>query len=118
MDDASALDDVFDMANLTEVETGIPGVVYVSTRQGAHGPRVKYFLKAGASQPSFSMSIEEEPRLLVSSLPERVANEMAPTVSNWVRLNGLALLKFWYEGDAWTRVEVNAHLDQFKKIER
>lgn len=38
-------DDVVEMANLQQKHTGIPGVVFISTTMGAHGPRVKYVLR-------------------------------------------------------------------------
>lgn len=62
--DASELREggVFEMANLTEAQTGVPGIVYVSTEEGGHGPRVKYSVRAGRSQPSYSISIAERPR--------------------------------------------------------
>jgi hypothetical protein len=117
MDDGSILDEVFEMANLGERQTGIPGVVNISSRQGAHGPRVKYFQKAGGNQPSFSVSIGANPQLVVSSLPDKVTKEIAPKVMAWVRLNAAALLKFWQEGDAWLKEEVDAHVDRLKKLE-
>jgi hypothetical protein len=36
-----------EMTNLHEKDTGEPGVIFISTAMGEHGPRVKYFLKAG-----------------------------------------------------------------------
>ena len=47
-------DDVVEMANLTTAQTGVPGTIFISTAMGGHGPRVKYFLQPGRSQPSFS----------------------------------------------------------------
>src|SRR4051812_38814248 len=47
-------DDLVEMTNLQEDDTGIPGVIFISTTRGSHGPCVKYFVKAGRSQPSFS----------------------------------------------------------------
>lgn len=42
-EEINALDDedIFDMANLGENETGVPGVIMISTIMGRHGPRVK-----------------------------------------------------------------------------
>jgi hypothetical protein len=71
-------DDLFDMVNLTKEDTGIDGVIYVSTAVGAHGPRVKYYLKTRKDQPSFSVSISDQPRVLASSLPDRVMKRVAP----------------------------------------
>ncbi|WP_262422250.1 hypothetical protein [Brevundimonas denitrificans] len=33
-------EDIFEMANLTEDQTGVPGVIMISTAMGSHGPRV------------------------------------------------------------------------------
>jgi hypothetical protein len=118
MADATTLeeDEVFDMANLSEARTGIPGVVYVSTRVGRHGPRVKYFERAGNDQPSFSVSIAEPPDVVANSLPERVLKRMAPKVIAWVALNREALLDFWLRGDTWMKEEVDKHLDSFARL--
>ena len=50
-------EDIFDMANLPEERTGVPGVIMISTAMGRHGPRVKYYLKTGSGQPSFSVTV-------------------------------------------------------------
>lgn len=50
-------DEVAEMTNLREGDTGVAGVIFISTMMGSHDPRVKYFLKAGRGQPSFSVSI-------------------------------------------------------------
>ena len=88
-------DEVFDMANLSEARTGVPGVIYISTRVARHGPRVKYFARPGGDQPSFSVSIAEEPEVVANNLPERVLKRMSPKVIAWVRLNRETLLDFW-----------------------
>jgi hypothetical protein len=41
--DELANEDLVEMANLPQEDTGIPGTILVSTRMGGHGPRVKYF---------------------------------------------------------------------------
>jgi hypothetical protein len=113
--DAEA-DETFDMANLSEARTGVPGVIWISTQVGRHGPRVKYFQRAGRDQPSFSMSIDDAPRVLASDLPERVVTRMAPEVAEWVRLNRAALLAFWADGDTWLKEQVDAHIDSLKPL--
>jgi len=105
-----------EMTNLQEEDTGVPGTVLISTAMGAHGPRVKYYLRPGRSQPSFSVSIAEEPRLLTSSLPVRDTRRATPVVIDWVRLNHDALLRFWREGDTWTARQVAAFLAALERI--
>lgn len=108
--------DLMDFMNLTADETGIEGTIFVSTAMGSHGPRVKYFQQAGKHAKSLSISIAVEPKLLASSLPDRITRRMAPLVSEWVNSNWAALLKFWNEGELWTRAEVNAFADSLKKL--
>ncbi len=102
-----ASDDVVEMANLTTAQTGVPGTIFISTAMGGHGPRVKYFLQPGRSQPSFSVTISDAPTVAANSLPARVVRQMSPQVINWVSRNKDALLDFWYHGDTWTQPEVN-----------
>ena len=109
-------DDVVEMTNLQEKDTGIPGVIFISTAMGPHGPRVKYFLKAGRHQPSFSVSIADEPAVVASSLAERDLNCAAPAVIQWVRLNREALLRFWQEGDTMPLDELHAFAKGLKKL--
>lgn len=118
MADATTLeeDEVFDMANLSEARTGIPGVVWISTRVARHGPRVKYYEKPGASQPSFSVAIDEPPKVVAGDLPERVIKRMSPEVIEWVRLNRDALLAFWNEGDTWMKEQVDDLIDGLVRL--
>lgn len=117
-EEIGALDDedIFDMANLVEDQTGIAGIVFISTGMGAHGPRVKYFLKTGAGRPSFSVAVASEPRVVASSLPDRDLARMAPPVLEWVRLNHEALTRYWWEGKFWTDHEATAFKAGLKKV--
>jgi hypothetical protein len=82
-------EDLVEMANLPEEDTGIPGTIFVSTRMGRHGPRVKYFDgRAGEAQPSYSVTIADPPRVVANSLPDQIVRERAPLVSAWVALTG------------------------------
>ena len=112
----SDADEVVEMANLSSARTGIDGVVHISTQTGGHGPRVKYFLKPGRSQPSFSVSISDEPQLLANSLPQPVVRRMAPRVMEWVKLNRALLLDFWNEGDSWMDEQVAAFKERLAKL--
>ena len=111
-----AREDVVEMANLTTAQTGVPGTIFISTAMGAHGPRVKYFLQPGRSQPSFSITISDVPRVVANSLPVRVVRQMSPQVVNWVSINKDALLDFWYRGDTWTHPEVNDFIQKLNRI--
>jgi hypothetical protein len=118
-EDLATLDDedTFEMTNLPSSRTGISGVLFLSTAMASHGPRVKYFVKTGKGQASFSVSVSARPRVVANSLPERVVNEMAPLVIDWVRSNHEALMHFWDEGRYWTIDELNAFVGQLRKFQ-
>src|SRR5580700_8487852 len=92
-------EEVVEMANLTSAQTGVSGTIFISTAMGAHGPRVKYFVRPGRTQPSFSVSIGDSPAVVANSLPARTARQMSPQVIDWVLRNKDGLLDFWHHGD-------------------
>jgi hypothetical protein len=98
-----AEDDVVEMANLTTAQTGVPGTIFISTAMGGHGPRIKYFLQPGRSQPSFWVAITDNLSVVADSLPLRVVRQASPQVIDWVSCNKGALLDFRYHGDASSR---------------
>ena len=108
--------DVVEMANLTTAQTGVPGTIFISTAMGGHGPRVRYFLQPGRSQPSFSVAIADTPTGVANSLPVRVIRQRSPQVIDWVSRNKDALLDFWHHGDTWTQPEVNDFIQKLKQI--
>jgi hypothetical protein len=109
-------DDVIEMANLTTAQTGVSGTIFISTAMGGHGPRVKYFLQPGRSQPSFSVTISDMPTVAANSLPVRVVRQMSPQVIDWVSRNKDALLDFWYHGDTWTHPEVSDFIQKLNRL--
>jgi len=109
-------DDLVEMANLTSAQTGITGTIFISTAMGAHGPRVKYFLQPGRTQPSFSVSIGGAPAVVANSLPARTVRQRSPQVIDWVLLNKYGLLDFWHHGDTWTQPEVNDFIQRLRRI--
>lgn len=117
-EEIGALDDedIFDIANLTDAQTGIMGIVTITTVMGRHGPRVKYFLKAGRHNPSFSIAVASEPRVVANSLDERDLTKMAPRVLEWVALNHEALASFWWDGADWEAPDVQTFIAGLKKV--
>src|SRR5919109_5237093 len=79
-----AREDTVEMANLTTAQTGVAGTIFISTAMGGHGPRVKYFLQPGRSQPSFSVAIADTPTVVANSLPVRVVRQRSSQVVDWV----------------------------------
>lgn len=111
-----ANEDVVEMANLTTAQTGVPGTIFISTAMGGHGPRVKYFLQPGRSQPSFSVTISDTPTVVANSLPVRVLRQISPQVIDWVSRNKDALLDFWHHGDTWIQPEVNDFIQKLSRV--
>ncbi len=92
------LDDPVEMTNLRERHTGVPGVIYISTRQGQHGPRIKWFpQRAGGGDPFLTITLEQPPRLLNHGVNPREATG-AVAAAQWAEINRDALLHFWANG--------------------
>jgi len=111
-----AHEDTVEMANLTSAQTGIIGTIFISTAMGAHGPRVKYFMQPGRTQPSFSVSVVDAPAVVANSLPARTVRQLSPRVIDWVLRNKDALLDFWHHGDTWTQPEVNDFIQKLRRV--
>ncbi len=109
-------DIVVEMANLTTAQTGVTGTIFISPAMGGHGPRVKYFVRPGRTQPSFSVTIADQPNVAANSLPARIVQQMSPSVVAWVSRNKDALLDFWYHGDTWTHPEVSAFITKLQRV--
>ena len=109
-------EELVEMANLTTAQTGVAGTIFILTAVGAHGPRVKYFVQPGRTQPSFSVSIADVPSVVANSLPARVVRQMSPQVIEWVSRNRDALLDFWRHGDTWTQPEVNDLIQKLQHL--
>jgi hypothetical protein len=114
--DELSRDDVIEMANLTSQQTGVPGTIFISTAMGSHGPRVKYFVQPGRTQPSFSVSLADPPAVVANSLPARMLRQRSPQVIEWVSRNRDALLDFWNHGDTWTQPEVNDFIQRLQRL--
>lgn len=109
-------EDVFEMANLPPDWTGVMATIFISTAMGQHGPRVKVYLKPGRNQPSASISISPNPRVLASSLDERDLNRIAPKAIEWVAHNHEALTSFWFEGDSMAITDVSDFARGLKSV--
>lgn len=109
-------DDLVEMANLPPEWTGVLGYIFISTALGQHGPRVKLYIKLGRSQPSASISIGPNPRVLASSLEDRDLSRLAPKALEWVALNHEALTTFWFEGETLAISDVADFGRSLKKV--
>jgi len=111
-----AREEMVEMANLTSAQTGVSGTIFISTAMGQHGPRVKYFVQPGRTQPSFSVSITDPPAVVANSLPVRTVRQIAPQVIQWVTQNRAALLDFWNISDTWTQPELNDFIQKLRPL--
>ena len=108
--------ELFEMANLLPNQTGISkGYIYISTVQGNHGPRVKYYEKLGKGQASLSISIEDDPKVLAGKL--HIKPKHMKQVFDFVAKNETKLLMFWNEGLYMTDDEVTALKASLKKAD-
>jgi hypothetical protein len=107
--------DLFEMANLSSDQTGIPGVIYISTRAASHAPRIKWYPdRPREGAPSLSITIEEVPQVFMHDLSPRHFSVAADQAKAWVEINREALLDFWHNGTSWMDSEVT----DFKKALR
>ena len=120
LEDLDKRDKVFvEMANLRSKRTGLSDqkyIIYISTKQGSHGPRVKVFKlpEIGKTAPSVSISIEVEPKVISENgltLPKAIESE----VKYWVSINHVVLLKLWNVKDS-DSVIIDDYLDELEKI--
>jgi hypothetical protein len=109
--------ELIEMANLSTAQTGVDGVIDISTAQGGHGPRVKWYPgRPSAGGPCLSATIEPEPRVFNHRLPPPAFAAGSAAVPRWVALNHPALLDFWNHGNTWLDDEVTAFKAALKKL--
>ena len=114
------LEDIFEplyeMANLDYRHTGFTDnnlIMYVSTKQGSNGPRVKVFFK-GQPSNSISFSIEKEPKMFDNKSNLRLSKRDISEIKYWISINHVILLKFWNSNSA--NVLIADLLDNIDKI--
>lgn len=117
---AGALDDgdeLVEMVNLPRADTGVDGIIYVSSMQGPHGPRVKWYpQRPGRDAPCLTVTLEDPPRVINHGLAARDLREGQAAVARWATLNRDALLRFWFDGASWTVDEVFAFAKGLAKL--
>ncbi|NNM74999.1 hypothetical protein [Enterovirga aerilata] len=75
-------DVLVEMANLDEEDTHVPGTIFISTRLGSHGPRVKWYPGTpGRAEPCLVMSIGPDPKVRDDFLPSHISRPAIPLVS-------------------------------------
>lgn len=109
---------IVEMANLRQHYTGLTNnklVVYVSTKQGSHGARVKIYEqpKVGKNFPSLSLSISKEPEVVAENGLTLSSKDLAE-VKYWISINSVLLLKLWNSESS--SVYIDDFLNNFDKI--
>ncbi len=109
-----AADALFEMANVTPAETGLPFGIYLSHRgrdqgRAQHGPRVKAYPEGfDVARSEIVITVEEEPRVMrVPRKPRIAARDLAQLVA-FVRQNREVLLRYWEDNDMGTRELLDA----------
>lgn len=114
----TADDEVFEMVNLPRGDTGVDGTIYVSSMQGPHGPRVKWYpQRPGRDAPCLTVTLEQPPRVINHGLSARDARSGQGAVERWVALNREGLLRFWFDGSSWTVDEVYSFAKGLAKLD-
>ncbi len=109
--------DLFEMANLSREQTGVEGVIFISTRMARHAARVKWYPgRPKDKAPCLSMTIEPEPQAFNHHLATRVFEAASGPAKAWVALNQLELLDFWNNGHTWMDDEVAAFKRRLRKL--
>lgn len=110
-------DELVEMANLPRSDTGVDGTIDISTMQGSHGPRVKWYpSRPGRDVPCLTVTLEEPPRPINHGLHMRQVQQIEASLCRWVALNRNALLDFWSNGVSWTIDEVHAFTKGLAKL--
>ncbi len=92
-------DDLFLMANLSPLFTGLPFVVWISTRNAPHDIRVKVS-RGPKAIPEDLISVALRPTLRVIG-EEPLNGEELRLLNQWVKLNWDTLLAYW-NGEIFT----------------
>lgn len=84
------------------------GTIYISTKEGNHGPSVKYFRgRPGDDIPSASITISDDPIVVEDSI--NIKPKEVKEVIKFININKVSLLKIWNEGHSM-------YSDEFDKI--
>jgi hypothetical protein len=87
-------ENLFEMSNLREKDTGIPYLIWVSAKNANHGARIK--VQWGDTiQQSISVSIHKDNPTVVAGNEDKLKKEVIESVKNWIKLNYETLMKYW-----------------------
>ena len=105
-----------EMANLSIEKTGLDhGTIYISSEEGHHGPRIKYYRgKPGKNITSASISISKNPEVKEDSLNLKASEKNE--LFKFVILNKKRLLYMWNHGMEMIDDEWDKHKRSLKRI--
>ena len=107
---------VFEMSNQYEKDTGIPGCIYISSEEGQHGGRIKYYLnKPSRKYPCIIYNIYTL-KLVKDKLKDEVDAKTRKQILKWIELNQSELIRFWETGYDWNNEEKRNFEDNLKKV--
>jgi hypothetical protein len=111
----SNVDCIKEMANLRSNKTGLShGTIYISTKEGNHGPRVKFYRDRPGVNKSVSINISKNPKVVEDSI--NITAQEQKEVFEFVKLNYNKLIDFWNNGNSWYSDEVDIFLKNLEKI--
>ena len=80
------------MANFYQKTTGLEEVIYVSVKQGSHGPRLKVFKDKRPQGDNFSVTIEDNPKTIGKVF---VDSKELRKIFEFVNVNQELLINYW-----------------------
>lgn len=83
---------LFEMANLWPDETGLNEVIWISVQNANHGPRIKIFEGKTAIGKNFSVTIEDEPKVVGTCF---VSNRELENIKKFITINKVNLIRYW-----------------------
>src|SRR5262245_49920439 len=83
--------DLFLMANVHPMRSGLPFVVYISEKQGRHDVRVK--VASGTKATRFVASVGVRPNIELTD--GKLSNEDFALVREWIELNRDVIIGYW-----------------------
>jgi hypothetical protein len=106
--------ELYEMARVQEDDSGIPAIMYVSTKQVVkerHGPRIKIsnIRNTFSDTDNFAVDIAKEPRVVAGTV--KVKKDELEDIFDWVKLNYVPLMKYWnneYRSDKLFYAEIKS----------
>lgn len=87
---------MWEMTNLRPKDTNLPVAIYISGRQGQHGPRIKFMNGYGSVKYSAlaEMTVEENPKV-ISNEKIMLSSKEINEIKDWVIKNKSILLDLY-----------------------